>query len=192
MTPDRDRLLALLATLLIGVGAAWYFLGSPVPVVHATELDQPLPEFPAQAEWLNSPPLKLADLKGQVTLIDVWTFECWNCYRSFPWLTAMEARLPKDSFRIIGVHSPEFEREKVAESVRQKAAEFGLHHPILLDPELAYWQALDNHYWPTYYLVDKRGRIRSRYVGETHADTPQAKQIEARVRELLAESADAS
>lgn len=34
------------------------------------------PEFPKvdAARWLNSPPLKMADLRGKVILLEVWTF----------------------------------------------------------------------------------------------------------------------
>ena len=53
------------------------------------------PEFThTQADdWLNSSPLSLADLRGNVVLVDFWAFECWNCYRSFPWLNGMQHRL---------------------------------------------------------------------------------------------------
>lgn len=54
-----------------------------------------LPELTQTSEdaWLNSPPLTIDDLKGQVVLLDFWTFDCWNCYRSFPWLKRLEKRL---------------------------------------------------------------------------------------------------
>ncbi len=43
-----------------------------------TQNDAPrlAPEFPkvAAERWLNSPPLKMADLRGKVILLDVWTF----------------------------------------------------------------------------------------------------------------------
>jgi thiol-disulfide isomerase/thioredoxin len=150
-----------------------------------------LPEFTQRraSDWINSPPLRVSALRGKVLLLDVWTFECWNCYRSFPWLTAMEQRLAGESFAVIGIHSPEFERERDRAAVAAKAREFGLAHPIMIDNDMRYWRALDNRYWPAYYLVDKHGRIRAVYVGETHADTPQARKIEAELRDLLAEPA---
>ena len=59
-------------------------------------LDQPVkaPEFTHASpdEWLNSDPLTLEDLKGKVVLVDFWTFDCWNCYRSFPWLRGCNPR----------------------------------------------------------------------------------------------------
>ncbi|MCU7835624.1 MAG: hypothetical protein KZQ83_10280 [gamma proteobacterium symbiont of Taylorina sp.] len=51
-----------------------------------------IPEFTHQkeSEWINSPPLSVDKLIGKVILIDMWTFDCWNCYRSFPWLIELD------------------------------------------------------------------------------------------------------
>jgi len=38
--------------------------------------------------WLNSPPLTVSRLKGQVLLIDFWTYSCINCLRSIPYVKA--------------------------------------------------------------------------------------------------------
>ncbi len=140
-------------------------------------------------DWLNSEPLTIESLRGKVVLIDFWAFECWNCYRSFPWLNGLEAQFEAEGLQVIGVHAPEFERERVRSAVAAKAHEFELHHPIMIDNDFSYWRALGNRYWPSYYLIDKRGQIRYRFVGETHAGTPQAKRVEQAVRELLHEGA---
>lgn len=155
----------------------------------AIDPPRPAPEFTQTdpESWLNGPVQRLADLRGQVLLIDIWTFDCWNCYRSFPWLNALEHDYGSRGLRVIGIHSPEFEHEHDPERVRAKIAEFGLHHPVMLDNDFAYWRALGNRFWPAYYLIDKRGRIRARYVGETHADSSQAKAIAARIEQLLDE-----
>lgn len=150
---------------------------------------RPLPEFTTAepSHWINSPPLHTTELRGQVLLIDVWTFSCWNCYRSFPWLKELEARLADRDFRVIGIHSPEFEQEREPARVVAKVREFGLQHPVMMDNDFAFWRALDNHYWPAYYLVDKRGVIRHLHVGETHAGTARARRIEEQLKALLDE-----
>jgi len=147
----------------------------------------PLPEFTHadQRDWINSPPLSVADLKGKVVLLHVWAFECWNCYRSFPWLNGLEARLEGDGLAVIGVHSPEFAEERDRGRVRARAAEFGLGHPIMVDNDHSYWNALSNRYWPAWYVVDREGQLRGRFVGEIHPGDDQARAIEEQLRELL-------
>ena len=147
------------------------------------------PEFThgKAVDWINSKPLSVAELRGQVVLVDVWTFECWNCYRSFPWLKSVEERYGSQGLTVIGVHSPEYERERSRDAVAAKALEFGLEHPVMIDNDFSYWEALGNRFWPAFYLIDKQGRIRYRYFGETHEGDPRALQIEAAVDRLLAE-----
>jgi thiol-disulfide isomerase/thioredoxin len=150
------------------------------------------PEFPERpaSQWINSEPLTLESLRGHVVLLDFWTFECWNCYRSFPWLHELEARFQDQGLRVIGVHTPEFEREKVVASIRAKVQEFGIEHPVMIDSDHAYWNALQNRYWPAWYLIDRQGRIAAVYAGEVHSGDRQAKAIEADIQELLAASND--
>lgn len=56
---------------------------------------------------------------------------------------------------------------------------------VMIDNDFAYWKALGNAYWPTFYVVDKSGAIRGTYVGETHAEDAKARKIEAQLRALL-------
>jgi thiol-disulfide isomerase/thioredoxin len=157
-------------------------------VVWASD-QRPLPEFTTQnaADWLNSQPLTTADLRGRVVLVDIWTFGCWNCYRSFPWLNALEDRLADRPFSVIGIHSPEFDHERDRSRVLDKMAEFSLRHPVMLDNDFAFWRALNNRYWPAFYLVDKQGVIRYVHVGETHEGDARAIDIERQLNLLLDE-----
>ena len=139
-------------------------------------------------EWLNSAPLTWKDLHGKVVLVDFWTFGCWNCYRSFPWLKAMEARLAPKGLQVVGVHTPEFEHERVRKNVEAKIEEFGLRHPVMLDNDFSYWRALGNRYWPAFYIFDHEGRLRATFYGETHEGDRQAREIEATIKDLLMES----
>jgi hypothetical protein len=63
----------------------------------------------------------------------------------------------------------------------------GLTFPQLLDNDYAYWNALENEYWPAIYLVDRCGRIRERAIGEVHADDASGRRLETRIEALLAE-----
>ncbi|RMG35363.1 MAG: thioredoxin [Gammaproteobacteria bacterium] len=166
------------------------FLLLSLPAVSARELTpRPLPAFTQERPdaWFNSPPLKVGDLRGKVVLIDVWTYDCWNCYRSFPWLKQLESDLASRPFIVIGIHTPEFDHERDPRRVAAKIEQFGLHHPVMLDNDMAYWRALNNRYWPTYYLVDKAGRLRYRFVGETHAGDGRDRTIREVIDRLLAE-----
>lgn len=149
----------------------------------------PAPAFThvAESDWINSTPLRLTDLKGKVLLIDFWTFDCWNCYRSFPWLQSMEAKLAADGFQVIGVHTPEFDHEKLRRNIVAKVEQFGLRHPVMIDNDYSYWKAMGNRYWPAYYLIDKAGRVRAVFYGETHTGDRQAVRVEKLVRKLLEE-----
>ncbi len=149
----------------------------------------PLPAFTQASaqEWLNSKPLSKKDLLGKVTLVDFWTYGCWNCYRSFPWLHGVEKKLSPKGFQIIGIHSPEFDSEKIHASIKQKIKEFNITNPVMVDNDMGFWQKMNNRYWPAYYIVDKKGYVRADFVGETHENSSQAKKIEAVIKQLLAE-----
>lgn len=137
-------------------------------------------------EWINSPPLTWAQLRGKVVLLDVWTFDCWNCYRSLPWVNSLKQKFPQ-GFEIVGVHTPELPQEYELANVRAKVREFGVTGPVMLDNDYSYWNALENRYWPAFYLVDTQGQIRARFIGETHADQAQALRVEEQIRSLLEE-----
>lgn len=177
----------LVATLLSSVAGLALFTWSVVP---ARSEGVALPAFTQTeaAQWINSEPLRVDELRGQVLLVDVWTSDCWNCYRSFPWLRALESKLAGQAFRVIGIHSPEFDHERDLDRVRRKVAEFELDHAVMVDNDFGYWRALGNRYWPAYYLVDKRGFVREVFVGETHVGDAQSRRIAEAIDRLLAES----
>jgi thiol-disulfide isomerase/thioredoxin len=152
-------------------------------------LDIPAPAFTQSdpEHWINSAPLAWTELRGRVVVLDVWTSDCVNCIRSLPWLRLLERRFEQRGLRVVGIHSPEFGHERDHARVRAKATEFGLTHPIMLDDDFAYWRALGNRYWPAFYLVDKRGRMRAVFIGETHAGDEQAKRVAREIEALLAE-----
>jgi len=149
----------------------------------------PAPEFTqtSAGAWINSAPLKLGALRGQVVLLDFWTFGCHNCVNSIPWLKTVEHRYAPKGLALIGIHTPEFPHEKDPALVLEKVRELGLNHPIMLDNDHRYWKAMRNRAWPAFYLIDRAGRLRAVWLGETHIGDRQAKHIEAAIEGLLRE-----
>ena len=180
---------------ILGISVAFcvlVFLARDDSTSHAfSVVARPAPEFTQTSPdaWLGSAPLTMASLRGKVVMLDFWTFDCWNCYRSFPWLNALEEKYRDAGFQVIGIHTPEFEHEKIRQNVEEKIRKFGLKHPSMMDNDFAFWRRMGNRYWPTFYLIDKRGYIRHVFIGETHPGDQRAREVEAALKNLLAEKA---
>jgi len=72
-----------------------------------------LPEIYGISNWINSEPTTIeAELeRGNVVLIDFWTYTCINCLRTMPHLKGWYEKYADRGLTIIGVHSPEFDFE---------------------------------------------------------------------------------
>nr|WP_233506893.1 NHL domain-containing thioredoxin family protein [Jiangella anatolica] len=120
--------------------------------------------------WINTggEDLSLADLRGRFTVIDFWTFCCINCLHVLDELRPLEERYG-DVLTVVGVHSPKFEHEAEHDAVVAAVERYGVHHPVLDDPELTTWQQYAVRAWPTLTLVDPEGYIAAQFSGEGHA-----------------------
>lgn len=134
--------------------------------------------------WLNTDQaLKLADLHGQMVLLEMWTFGCINCQRVIPHLREWYERYKDQGLVVIGNHYPEFDFEADLGNLKQAIMDLDVPYPVLQDNERQTWSAYRNRYWPTTYLIDKWGNIRYVHIGEgAYAET------EGAIRALLAEA----
>ncbi|HEX2045821.1 MAG TPA: cytochrome c biogenesis protein DipZ [Gaiellaceae bacterium] len=140
------------------------------------------PEFAGVAEWINSRPLTLAGLRGKVVVVDFWTYSCINCLRTLPHVKRWYETYRDAGLVVVGVHSPEFAFERVAENVRRAVNDLGIEYPVALDNEFETWSAWGNRYWPAKYFVDRDGRLRYAHFGE--GDYEASEEV---IRTLLAE-----
>jgi thiol-disulfide isomerase/thioredoxin len=163
--------------LLIGLMALFLF-GCALPRSEATSADSSmhkitsLPDLGVAPEltndiWLNvDGPLRLADLRGKVVIVEMWTFGCINCQNVMPALKEWHARYKDQGLVIIGNHFPEFSHEADLKNLKEAVARFDIPYPVAQDNDGATWRAYKNHYWPALFLIDKQGHIRYVHVGE--------------------------
>src|SRR6201982_2744510 len=77
-----------------------------------------LPSLHGATGWLNSPPLTPDGLRGRVVLVNFWTYTCINWLRQLPYVRAWAEKYKDKGLVVIGVHTPEFPFEKIADNVR--------------------------------------------------------------------------
>lgn len=85
---------------------------------------------------------------------------------------------------IIGNHYPEFNYERKLANLEQAVANLAIPYPVVQDNDGINWRAFETRYWPTLYLIDKRGHLRYSHIGEGRYAN-----IEAAIQALLSEPA---
>jgi thiol-disulfide isomerase/thioredoxin len=117
--------------------------------------------------WLNTAePLHLANLRGKVVLVDMWTFGCINCQHVIPSLRDWYHQYTASGLVVIGNHYPEFGYEHELKNLKQAVVDLDVPYAVVQDNDGTNWNAFHNRYWPTLYLIDKRGQLRYIHIGE--------------------------
>jgi DNA-binding beta-propeller fold protein YncE len=166
--PLSARRFVTLAALAVGLPVLVY-LG--FTLVARPTLAQPgalrkAPELDGGVAWLNTDkPIKLADLKGKLVLLDFWTFCCINCIHTLPDLAKLEKKYEKELV-VIGVHSAKFEAEKDTENIRKAILRYQIKHPVVNDADMKIWRAFGVSSWPTLMLIDPEGNNLGSAAGE--------------------------
>lgn len=125
------------------------------------------PEFPQTAVWLNTNrPLSLAELRGQVVLLDFWTYCCINCLHVLPDLAILEEKYKKEPFLVISVHAAKFFNERNIENIEAAIERYEINHPVVVDSPHTIWESYGVSAWPSFVLIDSQGRIRGTTSGE--------------------------
>lgn len=115
---------------------------------------------------------------GKVVALRFWADWCPYCRREMADLQPVYRRLRGLGLEILAVNVAQ-DRD----SIRRFIEPLGIAYPVLLDPEGATARAYGVQALPVTWLVDRRGIVRGKIVGEASADI-----FEARVRALLDEA----
>jgi peroxiredoxin len=144
---------------------------TPAPVVN-----HPAPDFRLQD--LAGAPVQLADLRGQVVLINVWATWCPPCRAEMPAIQAVYGQLRDQGFTVLAVNVRED-----ADQVRSFMTQHGLTFPALLDSNGAVSALYQSRVYPSSYFIDRAGLVRAVYRGPMSRSV-----IAGTVEQLLAEA----
>jgi RNA polymerase sigma factor (sigma-70 family) len=175
-------------TFTVQAGAKTLDVGAiDLPASKVTRLfGQPAPELLGVAAWKNTDTLTLKSLRGQVVVIDFWSYACSICHHHKPDLIRLAERYKGKGLVVLTMHDNSVssieEMDREMESVVKNAwrgKPLGL--PIGLDGKGAdsVFQAFGVFAVPTVLLIDADGKVVRRFA---HAGAPD---LEAEVAKLL-------
>ena len=119
--------------------------------------------------WLQTDATSIDDFDGQVLLVEMWTFGCFNCKARIPYNQSYYEEFADENFEILGVHAPEFSYEADVANIEEALERLEVPWPQALDMEkknFRAWQPGTTNYWPRTYVIDQNGDIRYDHIGE--------------------------
>ena len=163
-------------------------IGEPFDLAKLKRIYPLAPELIDSEEWAGNGRTSLESERGKVVLVHFYAFQCHNCVANFKHYNRWHASLSKKGVKVIGIQTPETSAERDSKLVKRAAEEQGFEFPVLIDLKNSNWDAWGNTMWPTVYVIDKNGYIRSWWQGELNWEGATGDQsIETLVDELLME-----
>jgi peroxiredoxin len=148
------RYLALIALALpVFLSGCWWDTQSPLPDLPYTQID--------------GSQHRTAELKGQVTLINFWATSCTTCVKEMPKLVATQQKFSAQGLQTLAVamqYDPPAYVMQFAQS-RQLPFKVAMDHTGALAQAFGPVQLT-----PTTFVVNKKGEIVKRYIGEPDFD----------------------
>ena len=132
---------------------------------------QPKPVPDLGFDDADDKPLKLADYKGKVVLLNFWATWCGPCVKEMPSLDKLQAEMGKDKFIVVPLSLDGPSRSKVAPFYADKKL---AHLGVYFDKGKEAMQALNISILPTSILIDAQGRELGRLEGEADWEKPEA------------------
>ena len=146
------------------------------------------------SDWIGSPPLTLAGLRGKVVLVRWFmSTDCPYCTATAPALNALHEEFKDRGLVVIGMYHHKNAEPLKVESVKGWAKAFGFRFPVAVDRD---WRTL-RRWWlsgqkrdftSVSFLIDRRGTIRRIHPGGTLAfGSKDYAGMETTIRALLVE-----
>lgn len=130
--------------------------------------------------WINSKPLRLANIEHKVILLDFFAYSGVNCRREIPRVINLYNKYKDYGLVVIGIHAPEFEFETIPEYLEAAVESLGIPYLVGMDNEHATWYLYGGKYWPRQVLISQDKKVLLNLKGEGHSH-----EIEKAIRHAL-------
>lgn len=167
--------MAALIVLIAAYFMLQYFASQPKAPDIASEAPQARKSFPMDFSLpdVQGQTVRLADLLGQVVLVNFWATWCYPCRAEMPSMEALYQDYRSKGFTIVAISSDMQGHDVVAPFVQ----EYKLTFPVLLDPQNVVGTRLQVRGIPMSYLLDKQGRLAGMELGAKNWNSPKMRQL---------------
>lgn len=133
-----------------------------------------------QLSDVNGKPLKLADFKGKVVVLDFWATWCPPCRAEIPGLVALQKKYADQGLSVIGVSVDEGGPRVVKPFMER----FAINYPVVMGNERVLADYGGISAIPTTFIIDREGKVVAAHQGYTDQAT-----FESEISPLLATKA---
>jgi len=152
---------ALIGLSLLPAAAADDSLDDLLSAFQLTPLGDQLPA-PFKLESLDGKAVSLADVRGRVAMLYFWESTCRYCARELPsTIEQVHRELKDEGFVVLAINLAE-KRDLVATWVKSR----NVTSTVLLDANKEAEKSYQVVYTPTVFLVDRRGKLVGKAIGE--------------------------
>jgi peroxiredoxin len=144
-------------------------------------IGNPAPDFSVKLLARSGARVSLANLRGQVVVLDFWGTYCGPCRQEMPKLEALSAKYSPAGLRVIGISEDEPDDK---DKIMGFAASHGAKFAIAWDEDRSVAHRYKPDTMPSSYTIDRRGLVRYVHVGYRDGDEVQ---MEKEVQGLLAQ-----
>ncbi len=150
---------------------------SSITTVSAGKLSGAAPDFTLKSR--DGGNVRLAELRGEVVLVNFWASWCGPCREEMPKLEELHNTYKDLGFTLLGINLDQTE-----ELSKKLLKDISVTFPVLFDPENNVSEAYDVESMPSTFLVDKNGNWRFVHKGYLPGyEDEYAEQIKTLLRE---------
>jgi peroxiredoxin len=170
--------------IIVAVVAAMLTAGAVLgvrlaPDIFPVEVGSRAPEFTA-VDLASGDTVRMADLRGQVVLLNIWATWCAPCREEMPSMQRLHDELGGQGLRIVAVSIDEADSATVAAFQR----EYQLTFQILHDRSRAIERIYQTTGVPESFVLNRNGEIVKKVIGAAPWDAPVNRDL---IRRLLAQ-----